>query len=83
MNIKEITKKDGTKVYRSSVYLGVDSVTGKKVKTTVTARTKKELKQKSQRAITEFINNGYTTKQKTDVKTYRELVSLWWDFSTC
>ena len=79
MNIKEITKKDGTKVYRSSVYLGVDSVTGKKVKTTVTARTKKELKQKSQRAITEFINNGYTTKQKTDVKTYRELVSLWWD----
>ncbi|MCW1021196.1 site-specific integrase, partial [Streptococcus anginosus] len=41
MNIKEVIKKNGTKVYRSNVYLGVDSITGKKVKTTVTGRTKK------------------------------------------
>lgn len=50
MNIKEVIKKDGTKVYRSNVYLGVDSITGKKVKTTVTGRTKKEVKTKAQQA---------------------------------
>ena len=29
MNIKEYTKKDATKVYRSNDYLGVDSLSGK------------------------------------------------------
>ncbi len=29
MKINEITKKDGTVVYRTAVYLGVDSLTGK------------------------------------------------------
>ncbi|PUA16155.1 hypothetical protein CYU10_000747 [Lactococcus lactis subsp. lactis] len=38
MNIKEYTKKDGTKVYRTNVYLGVDSLTGKQVRTSVTAK---------------------------------------------
>ena len=33
MNIKEYTKKDGTKVYRTNVYLGVDNLTGKQVRT--------------------------------------------------
>ena len=79
MNIKEITKKNGTIVYRSSVYLGVDSVTGKKARTTVTGRTIKETKYKAQRVVTEFINNGYTTKKKADIKTYKELADLWWD----
>ncbi|MGT2724661.1 integrase, partial [Streptococcus pseudopneumoniae] len=31
MKITEYTKKDGSIVYRSSVYLGIDTVTGKKV----------------------------------------------------
>ncbi len=79
MNIKEVIKKDGTKVYRSNVYLGVDSITGKKVKKSITARTKKELKQKAKQAVTAFINNGYTTKTKATIKTYKELASLWWD----
>ena len=79
MNIKEVIKKDGTKVYRSNVYLGVDSITGKKARTSVTARTKKELKQKAKQAITAFINNGYTTKTKTNIRTYKELAYLWWD----
>ncbi|MEI4780922.1 integrase [Streptococcus pasteurianus] len=39
MNIKEVIKKDGAKVYCSNVYLGVDSITGKKEQTSVTART--------------------------------------------
>ncbi|SNE31874.1 phage integrase: site-specific recombinase [Streptococcus pneumoniae] len=29
MKITEYTKKDGSTVYRSSVYLGIDTVTGK------------------------------------------------------
>jgi hypothetical protein len=45
MKINEIKKKDGSTVYRASVYLGVDQVTGKKVKTNVTGRTRKEVKQ--------------------------------------
>ena len=41
MQIKQITKKDGSIVYRANVYLGVDKVTGKDVKTSITGRTKK------------------------------------------
>ena len=44
MKITEYKKKDGTVVYRSSVYLGIDTVTGKKVKTTISDRTKNRLK---------------------------------------
>ena len=47
MKITEVIKKDGSKVYRANIYLGVDQVTGKKVKTKVTGRTQKELKQKA------------------------------------
>ncbi|XOW23483.1 hypothetical protein QK911_01480 [Lactococcus lactis] len=41
MNIKEYTKKDGTKVYRANVYLGVDSLTGKQVRKVITAKSEK------------------------------------------
>ena len=77
MNIKEVIKKDGTKVYRSNVYLGVDSVTGKKVKTTITGRTKKEVKTKAQQAQSNFKANGSTVFKRVDVTTYRELTDLW------
>ena len=40
MKITEVKKKDGSNVYRASVYLGVDQVTGKKVKTSITGRTR-------------------------------------------
>ena len=50
MKINEIKKKDGSTVYRTNIYLGVDVITGKKVTTKVTARTKKELKTKAQQA---------------------------------
>lgn len=77
MNIKEVIKKDGTKVYRSNVYLGVDSITGKKVKTTVTGRTKKEVKTKAQQAQSNFKTNGSTVFKKVEVTTYKELTDLW------
>lgn len=77
MNIKEVIKKNGTKVYRSNVYLGVDSITGKKVKTTITGRTKKEVKDKAQQAQSNFKANGSTVFKRVKVTTYKELAALW------
>ena len=73
------SKKDGSIVYRSSVYLGIDQVTGKQVTTKVTGRTKKEVKQKAQDAIIDFKVNGSTRFQASTISTYEELASLWWD----
>lgn len=77
MKIIEVTKKDGSIVYRASVYLGVDAITGKKVKTSVTGRTKTEVKQKAKHAPIEFAKNGSTVKKEVEVKTYQELADLW------
>ena len=77
MKITEAIKKDGSIVYRANVYLGVDVITGKKVKTSVTGRTKKEVKQKAKYAPIEFVKNGSTVKKKVEVKTYQELAELW------
>ena len=49
MQIKQITKKDGSIVYRANVYLGVDKVTGKDVKTSITGRTKKKLSKRQKK----------------------------------
>lgn len=79
MNIKKVTKKNGSIVYRASVYLGVDQLTGKKARTTVTASTHKAVKIKAREAVNSFIANGYTVKKKTTITTYKELAELWWD----
>ncbi|NYS33564.1 site-specific integrase [Streptococcus danieliae] len=79
MNIKEITKKDGSTVYRAKVYLGTDKVTGKKVKTTITARTKKEVKAKAREAIVSFQQDGGTRVKSASITTYQELADLWWE----
>ena len=79
MKITQHSKKDGSIVYRSSVYLGIDQVTGKQVTTKVTGRTKKEVKQKAQDAIIDFKVNGSTRFQASTISTYEELASLWWD----
>lgn len=79
MNITEYKKKNGTIVYRSSVYLGVDKLTGKKARTTVTANTKKGIKVKAREAVNAFASNGYTVKDKPTITTYEELVKVWWD----
>lgn len=78
MKITQYTKKDGSIVYRSSIYLGIDQVTGKKIKTTISARTKKEIKSKAIQAKVEFEKNGSTRKQRTTISTYSELVELFW-----
>lgn len=79
MNIKEIKKKNGSIVYRANVYLGTDQMTGKRVRTNVTAPTKKGVKIKARDAINNFIANGNTVKQKVQIKTYEELVKIWWE----
>lgn len=79
MKINEIKKKDGSTVYRANVYLGVDVITGKKVTTKVTARTKKELKTKAQQAQFDFKANGSTRFKASTITTYKELALLWWD----
>ena len=79
MNITEYKKKNGATVYRASVYLGVDKLTGKKARTTVTANTKKGVKIKAREAVNAFAANGYSVKEKPTITTYRELVALWWE----
>ncbi|WP_238597756.1 N-terminal phage integrase SAM-like domain-containing protein, partial [Streptococcus suis] len=72
-------KKNGTTVYRANVYLGVDQVTGKKVKTKVTGRTHKEVKQKAQQEKIAFQQDGFTRFQATSIASYQELAELWWE----
>ena len=79
MKINEIKKKDGSTVYRANVYLGVDVITGKKVTTKVTARTKKELKTKAQQSQFDFKANGSTRYKEVVIETYEELAISWWD----
>ncbi|HFI0943358.1 TPA: tyrosine-type recombinase/integrase [Streptococcus suis] len=79
MKITEVKKKDGSIVYRASVYLGVDAITGKKVKTNVTGRTKKEVKNKTQQAIATFKTDGTTRYQSATITNYQELAELWWN----
>lgn len=77
MKITEHKKKNGTIVYRANIYLGVDVVTGKKVKTSVTGRTRKEVKQKTKEAQQDFKVNGQTVTKLAKVRNYRELAELW------
>ncbi|HEM3666912.1 TPA: site-specific integrase [Streptococcus suis] len=79
MKITEVKKKDGSIVYRASVYLGIDSITGKKVKTNITGRTKKEVKNKTQQAIATFKTDGATRYQSATITNYQELAELWWN----
>ena len=79
MKITEVIKKDGSKVYRASVYLGVDQVTGKKVKTKVTGRTQKEVKQKATQEKIAFQKDGCTRFKASSIENYQELADLWWE----
>lgn len=63
MNIKDKIKKNGQKVYYASVYLGVDQLTGKKARTTVTASTRKGVKIKARDALNNFAMNGLKLSQ--------------------
>ncbi|PNY18729.1 hypothetical protein ASN86_01683 [Streptococcus parauberis] len=77
MKITEYKKNNGAIVYRSQVYLGIDVVTGKKVKTSVSARTKKEVKLLATQKKYDFKQNGSTTYKSVSIETFDELTNLW------
>ncbi len=77
MKITEHKKKNGTIVYRASIYLGINQMTGKRVKTSITGRTRKEVNQKAKHAQFDFLSNGSTIKRKVVIKTFKELSHLW------
>ncbi|MGF3083767.1 tyrosine-type recombinase/integrase [Streptococcus pyogenes] len=77
MKITEHKKKNGTIVYRASIYLGIDQMTGKRVKTSITGSTRKEVNQKAKHAQFDFLSNGSTIKRKVVIKTFKELSHLW------
>ena len=79
MKIAEIKKQNGSTVYRSRVYLGIDSQTGKRIQANLTARTKTELKKKAQLAKADFQNNGFSKKENISLTSYEEVAQLWWE----
>ena len=80
MNIKKITKKDGTIKYRTNVYLGIDSLTGKQVRTTATATTRKMCEIKANQAISNFIKNGATVaREKVFFDDFNALAMSWFE----
>ncbi|WP_242359738.1 tyrosine-type recombinase/integrase [Lactococcus petauri] len=80
MNIKKVTKKDGTIVYRASVYLGVDSLTGKQVRTTATAKTRKQCEIKANQAINKFNKNGRTVaRERVEFENFEALALKWFE----
>lgn len=80
MKITEVKKKNGTTVYRASVYLGIDQVTGKRVKTSITGRTKKEVKQKARHALLNFEKAGSTRYViHSDIQTVKDLAAAWFE----
>ena len=79
MKINEVKKKNGAIVYRANVYLGGDQATGKKVKTKVTGRTQKEVKQKATQEKIAFQKDGCTRFKASSIDNYQELANLWWE----
>ena len=77
--INKNTKKDGSTVYRANVYLGIDVNTGKSVRTSITAKTQKLVKQKIGKAIDAFQSNGSTRLSKVTCTNFEELLLLWWN----
>lgn len=79
-NIKQVTLKNGSKVWKGQIYLGIDSVTGKQVQTTVTGKTRSEANLKAKRKAIEFDENGRTVvKDSTNGTnyTFKEVFDEW------
>lgn len=77
MEITQKDKNDGSTVYYATVYLGTDSVTGKKVRKRIKAKTKKELNKITIQEKYLFEKNGNTVHTSITVANYKELAYLW------
>lgn len=72
---KQYDKKDGSKAWKFQSYLGIDSITGKPVKTTRRGfKTKKEAQLELNRLLVDFEQNGL---QKEKITLFKEVCDLW------
>ncbi|HFI0446398.1 site-specific integrase [Streptococcus suis] len=77
-SILKRTKDNGEISYSAkSIYLGLDSKTGKPVKTTVTAKTLRSLDRKIIQAKIDFEEGGSTRKEVVTITTLADLSELW------
>ena len=77
-SILKRTKDNGEVSYSAkSIYLGLDSKTGKPVKTTVTAKTLRSLDRKIIQAKIDFEEGGSTRKEVVTITTLADLSELW------
>ena len=72
------TKSNGTIIYtQRGVYIGVDVKTGKKVTSSITAKTLKSLDRKITQAQIEFEKKGLTLKETLLINNFEELAEAW------
>lgn len=72
------TKSDGSSTYtKRGVYLGIDIKTGKKITTSITARTLKEFDRKCRDAKLNFEQNGNTQKERVQISNFTDLAEFW------
>lgn len=78
MNIQQYETKDGNKRYiLKGAYIGVDSLTGEQVRTTIRGKSEREVRRKYELKIREFEDNGCTKKKETSIKTFNDLIDIW------
>lgn len=77
MKIREYKTKSGAIAYRATIYLGVDALTGKSITTSISAKTKRELRAKEKAKQREWLEAGSTKRRKTNAKTFGQLTELW------
>jgi len=78
MNIKSYTTSKGKKGYiLKGAYIGIDSLTGEQVRTTIRGKSKKEVQLKFKNKVKEFEDNGCTTKKEASIKTFNDLIDAW------
>ncbi|MGX6962389.1 site-specific integrase [Vagococcus xieshaowenii] len=74
---KQYSKKDGSKAWLFQAYLGVDSATGKEVRTTRRGfKTKKQAQLEVNRLVVEFEEKGLV---KQSENTFKEMYLLWYE----
>lgn len=73
-------KKNGSVSYSAKgVHIGTDKKTGKKVVTTITAKTLKAFDRKLRDKKLEFENNGSTHQKKHKITKFEDLANRWFD----
>ncbi|HFI0555658.1 TPA: tyrosine-type recombinase/integrase [Streptococcus suis] len=77
--IKKIKSDSSISYTRKGVYVGIDEKTGKKITTTVTAKTLKSLDRKVNQVKLDFENSGSTKKDFLKISNFASLAELWFD----